>query len=73
MLTPEKAANLIFEGNYNSTLFNDTLCKIGKIGNIFYKIDAITVRKDSIIINISLNCILNIDNNEGNNYLMIKI
>jgi len=73
MLAPEKAANLIFEGNYNSTLFNNTLCKIGKIGNIFYKLDTINIREDSIIMNISLNCILNIDNKEGNNYLMIKI
>ena len=73
MLAPEKAANLIFEGNYNSTLFNNTLCKIGKIRNIFYKLDTINIRQDSIIMNISLNCILNIDGNEGNNYLMIKI
>ena len=73
MLAPEKVANLIFEGNYNSTLFNNTLCKIGKISNNFYKLDTINIRDDSIIMNISLNCILNIDNNEEKNYLMIKI
>ena len=73
MLAPEKAANLIFEGNYNSTLFNNTLCKNGKIGNIFYKLDTINIRETSIKMNISLNCILNTGNNDGNNYLTIKI
>ena len=73
MLAPEKAANLIFEGNYNSTLFNNTLCKNGKIGNIFYKLDTINIRETSVIMNLSLNCILNMNNNERNNYLMIKM
>ncbi len=73
MLAPEKAANLIFEGNYNSTLFNNTLCSNGKIGNIFYKLDTINIRETFVIMNISLNCIFNIENNEGNNYLMIKM
>ena len=73
MLAPEKGANLIFEGNYNSTLFNNTLCKNGKIGNIFYKLDTINIRETSVIMNLSLNCILNMNNNEGNNYLMIKM
>ena len=71
MLAPEKAANLIFEGNYNSTLFNNTLCKNGKIGNIFYKLDTLNIREDTVIMNISLNCIINIKKNEGKNYLMI--
>ena len=35
MITPEKSVNLIFEGNYNTTLFNNTLSKNGKIKNIF--------------------------------------
>ena len=35
MLTPEKSVNLIFEGNYNTTFFNNTLSKNGKIKNIF--------------------------------------
>ena len=73
MLAPEKGANLIFEGNYNSTLFNNTLCKNGKIGNIFYKLDTINIRETSVIMNLSLNCILNMNNNERNNYLMIKM
>lgn len=73
MLAPEKAANLIFEGNYNSTLFNNTLCSNGKIGNIFYKLDVLNIREDCVIMNISLNCIVNMKNNERNNYLMIKI
>lgn len=71
MLAPEKAANLIFEGNFNASLFNNTLCKIGKIGKIFYKLDTINIREDMIIMNLSLNCILN--NNKKNNYLIIKI
>ncbi len=76
MLTPEKAANLIFEGNFNSSLFNNTLCKIGGIGKIFYKLDAMNIRENMIILNISLNCILNKNNNnnkQNNNNLMIKI
>ena len=73
MLTPEKSANLIFEGNYNTTLFNTTLCKNGKIKNIFYKLDSINIKDNTIIMNISLNCIKNIENNNGNNYLILKI
>ena len=73
MLTPEKSANLIFEGNYNTTLFNTTLCKNGKIKNIFYKLDSINIKDNMIIMNISLNCIKNIENNNGNNYLILKI
>ncbi len=72
MLAPEKSANLIFEGNFNASLFNNTLCKIGKIGKIFYKLDMINIREDMIIMNLSLNCILN-NNNNKNNYLIIKI
>jgi hypothetical protein len=73
MLAPEKAANLIFEGNFNSSLFNNTLCKIGKIGKIFYKLDAMNIRENMIIFNISLNCILNNNNKDNNNNLMIKM
>ena len=71
MLTPEKSANLIFEGNYNTTLFNNTLCN--KIKNNFYKLDSINIKDNMIIMNISLNCIKNIENNNGNNYLILKI
>ena len=73
MLAPEKAANLIFEGNFNSSLFNNTLCKIGKIGKIFYKLDAMNIRENMIIFNISLNCILNNNNKDNNNNLIIKM
>ena len=73
MLAPEKAANLIFEGNFNSSLFNNTLCKIGKVGKIFYKLDAMNIRENMIIFNISLNCILNNNNKDNNNNLMIKM
>ena len=73
MLAPEKAANLIFEGNFNSSLFNNTLCKIGKIGKIFYKLDAMNIRENMIILNISLNCILNNNNKDNNNNLIIKM
>ena len=73
MLAPEKEANLIFEGNYNSTLFNNSLCKNRKMGNNFYKLDTLKIREDTAIMNVSLNCIENIKSNEKNNYLMIKI
>lgn len=47
MLTPEKAANLIFEGSYNSSLFEEE--------QNFYKLDTIIERRNMIIFNISLN------------------
>ena len=72
MLAPEKSANLIFEGSYNSTLFNNAYCQNNTIENIFYKLDTINIRDNMVIIHISLNCILN-ENNERNNYLMIKM
>ena len=71
MLAPEKSANLIFEGNYNTTLFNNTLCN--KIKNNFYKLDSINIKENAIVMNISLNCIINIENNKGNNYLILKL
>ena len=73
MLTPEKSANLIFEGNYNTTLFNNTLCNNDKIKNNFYKLDSINIKENAIVMNISLNCIINIENNKGNNYLILKL
>ena len=74
MLAPEKSANYIFEGNYNSTLFNNTLCEKGIINNIFYKLDTINIRENMIIMNISLNCLLdNDDNINNNNYLGVII
>ena len=42
MLTPEKSANLIFIGNYDTSLFNYT----------FYKVDDIKIKENLIILNI---------------------
>ena len=41
MLTPEKSANLIFIGNYDTSLFNYT----------FYKVDDIKIKENLIILN----------------------
>ena len=73
MLAPEKSANLIFEGNYNSTLFNSSLCKIGVMDNIFYKLDTINIRDNCVVMNVSLNCISTIAEQNKLNYLVIKI
>jgi len=73
MLAPEKSANLIFEGNYNSTLFNSSLCKIGGMDNIFYKLDTINIRDNCVVMNVSLNCISTIAEQNKLNYLVIKI
>ena len=73
MLAPEKSANLIFEGNYNSTLFNSSLCKIGGIDNIFYKLDTINIRDNCVVMNVSLNCISTIAEQNKLNNLVIKI
>ena len=49
MLTPEKSSsNLIFIGNYDTSLFNYT----------FYKLDDIKIKENLIILNISLNNII---------------
>ena len=45
MLTHEKSTNLIFIGNYDTSLFNYT----------FYKVDDIKIKENLIILNISLN------------------
>ena len=42
MLTPEKSTNLIFIGNYDTSLFNYT----------FYKVDDIKIKENLIILNI---------------------
>ena len=44
MLAPEKSANLIFIGNYDTSLFNYT----------FYKLDDIKIKENLIILKISL-------------------
>ena len=66
MLAPEKSANLIFLGNYDASLFNNTLCNQGYYKNNFYKLDEIKIREKIILINISLFC-LNDDNIINNN------
>ena len=71
MLTPEKSANLIFLGNYNSSLHNNTLCSEGNFKNNFYKLDEIKIRENIIIINISKYCLNN--NNETNHYLKLNV
>ena len=68
MLTPEKSANLIFIGNYDSTLFNDTFCSKIISKNNFFKLDEIKIRENLIKMNISLHCV-----NNANNYLSIYI
>ena len=63
MLTPEKSANLIFIGNYDTSLFNYT----------FYKLDDIKIKENLIILNISLNNIIKDNITNNNNYLRIYI
>ena len=71
MLTPEKSANLIFLGNYNSSLYNHSLCLEGNFKNNFYKLDDMKIRENIIIINISLFCLNN--NIETNHYLKLNV
>ena len=70
MLTPDKSANLIFIGKYNSSLFNNSLCTEENLKNNFYVLDELKTREKIIIINISLNCL---NENETNNYLKINV
>ena len=71
MLTPEKSANLIFVGNFDSSIFNDTFCsKLNKKNN-FYKLDEVKFRENLIIMNISLFCLS--ENTNTNNYLKIYL
>ena len=69
MLTPEKAANLIFEGNLNSSSFNYSIfnesCDI-------YKLDTIRERINTTILEVSRNFCYNNKNYSKNN-LLIKI
>ena len=50
MLAPEKTANLIFEGDPNSSILNYSLYNTN---NNFYKLDSIRVRKNKTIFAIS--------------------
>ena len=63
MLAPEKSANLIFIGNYDTSSFNYT----------FYKVDDIKIKENIIISNISLNNIVKDNITNNNNYLRIYI
>ena len=63
MLTPEKSANLIFIGNYDTFLFKYT----------FYKLDDIKIKENLIILNISSNNIIKDNITNNNNYLRIYI
>jgi hypothetical protein len=67
MLTPEKNANLIFEGNLNAEYLNNS---IYNSNNDFYKLDAIRIREDMIIINISRNFLYENNTNSRNNLLI---
>ena len=69
MLAPEKEANLIFEGYYNLTLFDNSICMNGSNFKNFYKLDAMNIKEKMIIMNISLNCLLN----NNNDYLVVKM
>ena len=69
MLTPEKNANLIFEGNLNSEYLNNS---IYNSNNDFYKLDTIRIRKDMIIINISRNFRYE-NNTDSRNNLLINL
>jgi len=71
MLTPEKSANLIFVGNFDSSIFNDTFCSKLNIKNNFYKLDEVKFRENLIIMNISLFCLS--ENTNANNYLKIYL
>jgi len=69
MLTPNKTANLIFEGDLNSEYFNNSIYN----KNIdFYKLDTIRIREDMIIINISRNFRYE-NNTDSKNNLLINL
>ena len=69
MLAPEKEANLIFEGNNNLTLFDKSICLNASKFKNFYKLDTMNIKEKMIIMNISLNCHLN----NNNDYLVVKM
>ena len=69
MLSPEKTANLIFEGDNNSILFNNSLYNYN---NKNFKLDTIRVRKNKTIINISKNFRYE-NNNDYKNNMTIEL
>ena len=68
MLTPEKTANLIFEGNLNSTILNYSAYNSN---NAFYKLDSIRIKENIIIMNVSRN--FRYDSDDINNNCLIKL
>ena len=69
MLTPEKTANLIFEGNLKNTFSNYS---VYNGNNDFYKLDTIRIKENIIIMNISRN-FRDENNNDTNNNYSIKL
>ena len=69
MLTPDKNANLIFEGNANSVLYNYSLFNNN---NKFYKLDSIRVRENLTMLEISKDFRYE-KNDDTKNNLLIKI
>ena len=68
MLTPEKNANLIFEGDANSPSFNNSLYNTN---NKFYKLDSIRIRENMTLFGISKD--FRNENNDTKNNLSIGI
>ena len=68
MLTPEKNANLIFEGDTNSPSFNNSLYNTN---NQFYKLDSIRIRENLTLFGISKD--FRNENNDTKNNLSIGL
>ena len=68
MLTPEKNANLIFEGDINSPSFNNSLYNTN---NQFYKLDSIRIRENLTLFGISKD--FRNENNDTKNNLSIGL
>ena len=68
MLTPEKNANLIFEGDTNSPSFNNSLYNTN---NQFYKLDSIRIRENLTLFGISKD--FRNENNDTKNNLSIAL
>ena len=68
MLTPEKTANLIFEGDINSPSFNNSLYNTN---NKFYKLDSIRIRENMTLFGISKD--FRNEKNDTKNNLSIEI
>ena len=69
MLTPEKDANLFFEGSLNNSFLNYSNLNNN---NDFYKLDSLRIKENLTIINISRNFLYE-NNNDINNNLLIKL